>query len=58
MNQLLINGVAVGLSPDTALLPSFKASDLLKPDTIQSDYSPEVSVPGTSHNHQLLGQAA
>ncbi|GGG34157.1 hypothetical protein [Hymenobacter glacieicola] len=58
MNDLLIGGVTLDLSPDTAILPSFQVSDLLKPDTIQSDFSPEVSVPGTSKNHQLLGQAA
>lgn len=58
MTQLLIGGVAVDLAPDTAFLPSFQASDLLKPDTIQLDYSPEASVPGTSHNHTLFGQAA
>ncbi|MBX0290963.1 hypothetical protein K3G63_10965 [Hymenobacter sp. HSC-4F20] len=57
-NQLLIGGVAVDLSPDTVILPSFQVSDLLKPESIQSDFSPEFSVPGTSHNHRLLGHAA
>lgn len=57
-NKLLIDGVALDLSPDTAILPSFQVSDLLQPDKIQSDFTPELSVPGSAHNHALLGQAA
>ncbi|MGI4736110.1 MAG: hypothetical protein ACRYG7_13115 [Janthinobacterium lividum] len=57
---LLANGhrVRLDLDDETQLLPSFQANDRTKPDTIQSDYSPEFSVPGTAHNHRLLGQAA
>jgi hypothetical protein len=57
---LTVNGHAVRLDLDdeTQLLPTFQANDRTKPDTIQSDYSPEFSVPGTAHNHRLLGQAA
>ncbi|TGD82868.1 hypothetical protein [Hymenobacter wooponensis] len=57
-NQLLVGGIALDLSPDTVILPSFQANDLTKPDTIQSDFSPEFSLPGTQKNHQLLGRAA
>jgi hypothetical protein len=46
------------LSEDTALLPTFTANDRTKPDTIQSDYSPEFAAPGTAHNHRLLKHAA
>jgi hypothetical protein len=46
------------LPEDTALLPSFQANDRTKPDTIQSDYSPEFEAAGTAHNHWLLGHAA
>jgi hypothetical protein len=49
---------ALDLDEGTQLLPSFQANDRTKPDTIQSDYSPEFDAPGTSHNHRLLGQAA
>ncbi|MGI4884273.1 MAG: hypothetical protein ACRYFR_04870 [Janthinobacterium lividum] len=42
----------------TALLPTFQANDRTKPASIQSDYSPEFSAPGTARNHRLLGQAA
>jgi hypothetical protein len=54
------NGHAVRLDLDeeTTLLPSFQANDRTKPDTIQSDYSPEFSVPGSAHNQRLLGHAA
>jgi hypothetical protein len=50
--------VALDLDDETQLLPSFQANDRTKPDTIQSDYSPEFSVPATTHNHRLLGHAA
>lgn len=50
--------VALDLDQDTELLPSFQANDRTKPDSIQSDYSPEFSVPGTARNHRLLGHAA
>jgi hypothetical protein len=50
--------VRLDLDDETALLPSFQANDRTKPDTIQSDYSPEFSAPGTVHNHQLLKHAA
>ena len=46
------------LDDDTQLLPSFQANDRTKPDTLQSDYSPEFSVPGSTHNHRLLKHAA
>ena len=57
---LLANGhrVRLDLDGETQLLPSFQANDRTKPDTIQSDYSPEFSVPGTAHNHRLLKHAA
>jgi hypothetical protein len=40
------------------LLPSFQANDRTQPSTIQADYSPEFSAPGTAHNHRLLRHAA
>ena len=46
------------LPEDTALLPTFQANDRTKPDSIQSEYSPEFEAAGTSHNHWLLGHAA
>lgn len=58
---LTVNGYAVRLDLDdesTQLLPTFQANDRTKPDTLQSEYSPEFSAPGTAHNHRLLGQAA
>lgn len=57
---LTVNGHAVRLDLDdeTQLLPTFQANDRTKPDTIQSEYSPEFSVPGTAHNHRLLKHAA
>lgn len=57
-NTLSIGGVPLDLNPDTAILPSFQVSDLLKPESIQSDFSPEFSVPGTVRNHDQLGNAA
>jgi hypothetical protein len=50
--------VALDLDEQTQLLPSFQANDRTKPDTIQSDYSQEFSIPATVHNHHLLNQAA
>lgn len=50
--------VRLDLDGDTQLLPSFQANDRTKPDTIQSDYSPEFSVPSTAHNYRLLQHAA
>jgi hypothetical protein len=50
--------VALDLDDETSLLPSFQANNRAKPNTIQSDYSPEFSVPATAKNHHLLGQAA
>jgi hypothetical protein len=57
---LPVNGHAVRLDLDeqTLLLPTFTANDRTKPSTIQSEYSPEFSVPGTTHNHRLLQHAA
>lgn len=46
------------LDDETQLLPTFQANDRSKPDTIQADYSPEFSVPGTARNHRLLRHAA
>jgi hypothetical protein len=61
-NAILLNAaghrVALDLDDETQLLPSFQANDRTKPDTIQSDYSPEFSVPATAKNHRLLGHAA
>jgi hypothetical protein len=42
----------------SGLLPFFLAHDRTRPDTIQSEYSPEFSVPATSHNQRLLDYAA
>jgi hypothetical protein len=50
--------VRLDLDSETQLLPSFQANDRTKPSTIQNDYSPEFSVPGTAHNHRLLKFAA
>lgn len=57
-NEVWLGGERLDLDDGTELLPSFQANDRTKPDTIQSDYSPEFSVPGTQRNHRLLGQAA
>jgi hypothetical protein len=57
-NELLIDGLLLDLDEQTQLLPSFQANDLTQPDKINSDYSPEFSVPFTARNHQALGQAA
>lgn len=46
------------LPEDTALLPSFQANDRTRPDSIQSEYSPEFEAAGSAHNHWLLGHAA
>jgi hypothetical protein len=46
------------LPEDTALLPTFQANDRTKPESIQSDYSPEFEASGTAHNQWLLGHAA
>lgn len=56
-NTLTLAGVQMDLG-DSLILPSFQVSDLLSPSTIQSDFSPEFSVPATTRNHALLGQAA
>jgi hypothetical protein len=55
---LSLAGVPLDLSPDTAILPTFQVSDLLQPQAIQSDFSPEFAVPDTAKNAQLLGHAA
>ncbi len=57
---LVANGhrVALDLDSETALLPSFQANDRTKPSSIESDFSQEFSVPGSSHNHRLLKHAA
>lgn len=57
-NEIWLAGERLDLDDETQLLPSFQANDRTKPDTIQSDYSPEFSVPGTAHNHRLLKHAA
>jgi hypothetical protein len=46
------------LPEDTALLPTFQSNDRTKPESLQSDYSPEFEAAGTAHNHWLLGHAA
>jgi hypothetical protein len=46
------------LPEDTALLPTFQSNDRTKPESLQSDYSPEFEATGTAHNHWLLGHAA
>lgn len=46
------------LLEDTALLPTFQSNDRTKPESLQSDYSPEFEATGTAHNHWLLGHAA
>jgi hypothetical protein len=62
LNEIWLNAnghaVRLDLDDETQLLPTFQANDRTKPDTIQSEYSPEFSVPGTAHNHRLLKQAA
>lgn len=57
-NEVWVRGERLQLDEETQLLPSFQANDRTKPDTIQSDYSPEFSVPGSTHNHRLLRHAA
>jgi hypothetical protein len=57
-NQVYVNGERLDLDDETKLLPTFQANDRGKPDTIQSDYSPEFSVPGTQRNHRLLGHGS
>jgi hypothetical protein len=57
-NEIWLGNERIDLDDETQLLPSFQANDRTKPDTIQSDYSPEFSVPDTAHNHRLLKYAA
>ncbi|GAA4362103.1 hypothetical protein GCM10023185_29700 [Hymenobacter saemangeumensis] len=54
-NQIFVQGVPLDLDEETQLVPTFQANDRSKTDSIQSDYSPEFSVPGTQRNHRLLG---
>ncbi|KUG06888.1 hypothetical protein ASU33_06065 [Solirubrum puertoriconensis] len=57
-NEVLVAGELLDLDAETQLLPTYQANDLTKPESIQSDYAPEFSVPFTPRNHRLLGQAA
>ena len=57
-NELLVGGVPLDLLPDTQVLPTYPVSDLSDPTKVLSDTSPEVSLPDTVRNAQLLGQAA
>ena len=57
-NEIWLGSERLDLDEDTTLLPSYQANDRTQPSTIQSDYSPEFSAPGTAHNHRLLGHAA
>jgi hypothetical protein len=57
-NEIWLGRERLDLDEETQLLPSFQANDRTKPESIQSDYSPEFSVPGTAHNHRLLKHAA
>jgi hypothetical protein len=57
-NEIWLGSERLDLDDETQLLPSFQANDRTRPDTIQSDYSPEFSAPGSAHNHRLLGHAA
>jgi hypothetical protein len=57
-NEIWLGAERLDLDDETQLLPSFQANDRTKPDSIQSDYSPEFSAPGTAHNHRLLKHAA
>ena len=58
---LTVAGHRVALDLDSesdGLLPTFQANARDSPSTIQSDYSPEFSVPATAKNHRLLAHAA
>jgi hypothetical protein len=57
-NEIWLGRERLDLDDETQLLPSFQANDRTKPESIQSDYSPEFSVPGSAHNHRLLKHAA
>jgi hypothetical protein len=57
-NEIWLAGERLDLDGETLLLPTFQANDRTKPESIQSDYSPEFSVPGNAHNHRLLQHAA
>jgi hypothetical protein len=49
---------ALDLDQGTLLLPTFQSNDRTSPSTLENDYSPEFSVPGTAKNHRLLKHAA
>jgi hypothetical protein len=57
---LTIDGhrAALDLDQGTLLLPTFQSNDRTSPSTLENDYSPEFSVPGTTKNHRLLKHAA
>lgn len=57
-NEIIIDGERLDLDIETVILPSFQANELTQPDKINSDFTPEFSVPFTTRNHRLLGQAA
>ncbi|MGI4819886.1 MAG: hypothetical protein ACRYFV_01635 [Janthinobacterium lividum] len=57
-NEIYLAGERLDLDEETQLLPTFQANDRTKPESIQSDYSAEFSVPGSARNHRLLSHAA
>jgi hypothetical protein len=57
-NEIYIAGERLDLDSETMLLPTFQANDRTKPESIQSDYSSEFSVPATAKNNRLLRHAA
>jgi hypothetical protein len=57
-NEIYLAGERLDLDEETQLLPTFQANDRTKPESIQSDYSPEFSAPATAKNHRLLSHAA
>ncbi|WP_223654384.1 hypothetical protein [Hymenobacter psoromatis] len=57
-NEIWLAGERLDLDSETQLLPTLQANDRTKLESIQSDYSPEFSVPGNAYNHRLLRHAA
>ncbi|GAA4362152.1 hypothetical protein GCM10023185_29810 [Hymenobacter saemangeumensis] len=58
-NQLYVEGELLDLDDASheSFYPTFQANDRSKPESIQSSFTPEVSLPGSQRNHRLLGQA-
>ncbi|GAA4362095.1 hypothetical protein GCM10023185_29680 [Hymenobacter saemangeumensis] len=59
-NEILVNGQLLDLDSESAssFLMTYQANDRTKPESVQSDYSPEFSAPATQRNMRIFGTAA